>query len=260
MSSRTHPVGRRLVRRRASGVFLVLGLTTAAPNAVAQNGSLRVTVPSPTAASLGKFGDIPVSLYTGTPDITVPLFVGVAARGGARIADKAAGFLPVASTVQDATAVFRGRTLDGDALNTIDRSLAVVGLLTPLSGAQLRSARAGVEAIQSGRGSLRGIATWGNPKTLDDHFGRHGGDFGAAYKSAEEYAQGASDFLKRSQAEGLPTKVADDGTIRIYEPSTNTFASYNPDGTTKTFFKPDPSKHGYRTNMDYWKAQPPQEP
>lgn len=28
---------------------------------------------SPTAASLGKFGDIPVNLYTGTPDISVPL-------------------------------------------------------------------------------------------------------------------------------------------------------------------------------------------
>lgn len=40
----------------------------------AQNGSMRVTIPSPTAASLGKFGDVPVSLYTGTPDITVPIF------------------------------------------------------------------------------------------------------------------------------------------------------------------------------------------
>lgn len=40
----------------------------------AQVGSMRVTVPSPTAASLGKFGAVPVSLYTGTPDITIPLF------------------------------------------------------------------------------------------------------------------------------------------------------------------------------------------
>jgi hypothetical protein len=39
-----------------------------------QTGSLRVTVPSPTAASLGRFGDVPVSLYTGVPDITVPIF------------------------------------------------------------------------------------------------------------------------------------------------------------------------------------------
>jgi RHS repeat-associated protein len=37
-------------------------------------GSLRIGVPSPTASSLGKFGDIPVSLYTGLPDIELPLY------------------------------------------------------------------------------------------------------------------------------------------------------------------------------------------
>jgi RHS repeat-associated protein len=52
--------------------MLVLALLS--PDTRAQNGSMRVTVPSPTAASLGKFGDVPVSLYTGTPEISVPLF------------------------------------------------------------------------------------------------------------------------------------------------------------------------------------------
>jgi len=40
----------------------------------AQVGSMRVDVPSPTAATLGKFGDVPVSLYTGVPDISIPIF------------------------------------------------------------------------------------------------------------------------------------------------------------------------------------------
>jgi RHS repeat-associated protein len=44
------------------------------PPARAQTGSMRVSLPSPTAASLGKFGDVPVSLYSGVPDITIPLF------------------------------------------------------------------------------------------------------------------------------------------------------------------------------------------
>src|SRR5450755_1872010 len=34
----------------------------------------HVTISSPTAASLGKFGDIPVSYHTGIPQISVPIY------------------------------------------------------------------------------------------------------------------------------------------------------------------------------------------
>ena len=34
----------------------------------------RVTISSPTAASLGKFGDIPVSYHTGIPHIDIPIY------------------------------------------------------------------------------------------------------------------------------------------------------------------------------------------
>jgi uncharacterized protein RhaS with RHS repeats len=80
------------------------------------------------------------------------------------------------------------------------------------------------------------LRTWGNPKTLEDHFARHGGDFGAT--SAEEYAQQASDFLVRAQAEGLPTKIDAEGVIRVYDPERNIFGAFNPNGTTRTFFSP----------------------
>ena len=40
----------------------------------AQLGTSRPTFSSPTAASLGRFGDVPVGLYTGQPDVRVPLF------------------------------------------------------------------------------------------------------------------------------------------------------------------------------------------
>lgn len=66
----------------------------------------------------------------------------------------------------------------------------------------------------------------------------------------------ASTFLRRSQAQGLPTKIAADGTIRVYEPATNTFGSYTTAGETITFFKPNPAVHPYPTNLDYWNAQP----
>ncbi|MEM7357452.1 MAG: hypothetical protein AAF657_41950, partial [Acidobacteriota bacterium] len=97
------------------------------------------------------------------------------------------------------------------------------------------------------RGGLNGRKLWGRADTLDDHFHRHGADFGA--RNAGDYAQQASDFLRRSQADGLPTKIGPDGTIRVYDPASNTFGSFNPDGTTKTFFKPS-------GGQSYWDGQP----
>jgi pyocin large subunit-like protein len=80
----------------------------------------------------------------------------------------------------------------------------------------------------------------------------------------EGYAQQASTFFQRGIEQGLPTKVAPkSGIIRIYDPETNMFGAYNADGTTRTFYAPDPATHGYPTNWDYWIAQPgstPREP
>jgi pyocin large subunit-like protein len=102
--------------------------------------------------------------------------------------------------------------------------------------------------------AARGATKWGRPETLARHFRDHGAQFGA--RNADDYARMADDFFEQSQRGGLPTKIGPDGTIRAYDPATNTFGSFNPNGTTRTFFKPDPSVHGYPTNLDYWNAQP----
>lgn len=75
--------------------------------------------------------------------------------------------------------------------------------------------------------------SWGNPNTLARHFRDHGADFAAS--SADDYARMASEFRQRP---GTLTKIDADGVIRVYDPATNTFGSYNANGTTKTFFKP----------------------
>lgn len=62
------------LQRMLCTILVVASFIVHAPALWAQTGSLRVTVPSPTAASLGKFGDVPVNLYTGVPDISIPLF------------------------------------------------------------------------------------------------------------------------------------------------------------------------------------------
>lgn len=102
--------------------------------------------------------------------------------------------------------------------------------------------------------ALRTSELWGTPKTLADHFRRHGADFGST--TADKYVQQASYFFQRSQLENLPTKVDPKGVIRVYDPKTNTFGSFDPDGTAKTLYKPDPAVHKYPTNVDYWNAQP----
>jgi len=78
--------------------------------------------------------------------------------------------------------------------------------------------------------------TWGRPETLPDHFARHGRDFHA--RDAEDYAAQAHAFLEQAKTSGLPAKRDRDGSLRIYDSATDTFAAYNPNGTTKTFFKP----------------------
>ncbi|MEQ1854500.1 MAG: fibronectin type III domain-containing protein, partial [Chthoniobacteraceae bacterium] len=88
--------------------------------------------------------------------------------------------------------------------------------------------------------------TWGNMPSLQDHFDRHGGDFGA--KSPDDYAAQAWRFRERAVAERLPMKLDTDGTLRVWEGKTGTFAAYNRDGSTKTYFKPG--------SPDYFARQP----
>jgi hypothetical protein len=79
--------------------------------------------------------------------------------------------------------------------------------------------------------------TWGQMASLQDHFDRHGADFRA--KDPEDYARLAWEFQQRAKAEGLPTKIDEDGVVRIFDPKSGAFAAYNRNGTTKTFFKPN---------------------
>ena len=89
-------------------------------------------------------------------------------------------------------------------------------------------------------------ATWGNVGSLPDHFARHGADFHA--KDADEYARMAWEFGQRAKQGGLMVKVDDDGIRRVFDPKSGAFAAFNPNGTTKTFFKPN--------SRDYFARQP----
>ena len=59
---------------RSAALILLVFCMLVPASVKAQVGSFDVGLQSPTAASLGKFGDVPVSLYTGTPAIDIPLY------------------------------------------------------------------------------------------------------------------------------------------------------------------------------------------
>jgi hypothetical protein len=114
---------------------------------------------------------------------------------------------------------------------------------------------ASVVAAEAGSMEFPAAETWGRADTLAEHFGRHGADFGAP--TEEVYAQQASDFFQRGLQDELPTKIdPKTAAIRINDTDTNSFGAYNANGTTRTFYKPDPSIHRYATKWDYWQAQP----
>lgn len=75
---------------------------------------------------------------------------------------------------------------------------------------------------------------WANPKTLSDHFKRHGADFNAV--DEDDYARKAHELYEGRDE--FQVKADKDGVIRVYDPDTSAFGAYNADGTTRTFFKP----------------------
>lgn len=99
---------------------------------------------------------------------------------------------------------------------------------------------------------------WANWPSLPDHFERHGADFHA--KNQDDYARMSWEFLQRAKSEGLPAKVDEDDVLRVFDPKSGAFASYNADGTTKTFFKPGSREYferqpGKTINLKNWKAK-----
>jgi pyocin large subunit-like protein len=88
---------------------------------------------------------------------------------------------------------------------------------------------------------------------LLDHFLRHGHDFRA--KSAADYERLADAFLNGVPTVGVMERMRSNGDRVRYDPSTNEFGIAKPDGTIRTYFKPDPAVHGFPTNLDYFHAQ-----
>jgi pyocin large subunit-like protein len=94
---------------------------------------------------------------------------------------------------------------------------------------------------------------WGRPETLAAHFADHGADFGAA--TPQEYAQMSQQFPEQAfRNPNAEMRFDPNGNVRIYDPRTNTFGAYNPDGSTRTFFKPSSDSYWARNTERFGAA------
>lgn len=116
-----------------------------------------------------------------------------------------------------------------------------------------------VAAASAVAGSIKGAkatgsgAKFADQAKLDDHFARHGRDFGA--KNALEYQAQADNFLTASKPAGVLEKSRPNGDVVRYNPGTHEFGVVSKGGSIRTYYKPDPAVHGKGSNLEYFNAQ-----
>ncbi len=96
-------------------------------------------------------------------------------------------------------------------------------------------------------------AQFGNNAKLQDHFKRHGSDFGAT--TAPQYQRQADGFLTDPLPSGVLEKTRANGDVVRFNPTTDEFGVVSSTGTLRTYYKPCPTIHGHPTNLDYFNAQ-----
>lgn len=116
----------------------------------------------------------------------------------------------------------------------------------------------GLKNVAQGGGSVfRSIWTATKNKTgvqnALGHFNKHKGEF-PEFLNAKQYVEGAKKFLN-NPPKGTLTKTRPNGDTLRYNPNSNTFGILDKFGTPRTLFKPNPERHGYPGNLDYFNAQ-----
>jgi hypothetical protein len=85
------------------------------------------------------------------------------------------------------------------------------------------------------------------------HYKDHGREVGAI--NAVHYVRMARMFAKNPPSSALVKTRKSNGDKIIFDPSTDRFAVIKSNGQLRTFFVPDPTKHGHKSNLDYFNAQ-----
>jgi RHS repeat-associated protein len=128
-----------------------------------------------------------------------------------------------------------------------DPSLINVASAVPVVGRLAKPVKA-VKSIWSSKKQVSAV------ENAYRHWRDHGRQF-PDLKNAKQYVDAARKFTTDPPAGTLTKTRKLNGDKIFYDPKSNTFAVVNKKGEVKTMFKPNPDKHGYKSNMDYYDAQ-----
>ena len=85
-------------------------------------------------------------------------------------------------------------------------------------------------------------------RRLDEHFEKHGAEFGNISK--QDYLRQAQ-LLRDAKAEGpILQTVRPDGVTTRFDRQTGAFIAYNPNGVIRTFFKPNDGERYFRRQAE----------
>jgi len=148
--------------------------------------------------------------------------------------------------VEDAFGVITGRDFDGQPYNRGEAAAWGAASFIPFT--KLAKLAKPVFKVAKGTSRIAGkVGNFGNKTLLNEHFIKHGDEFGGKFRNAEEYAIGAQNFFKR-EGDNVFEFVHENGEIVKFDKANNIFGVAKDDGTIKTIFKPD-------EGFDYFKDQ-----
>lgn len=92
--------------------------------------------------------------------------------------------------------------------------------------------------------SVRTSIGFRSRKQFDEHFAKHGGEFGGVSK--QEYLLEAQQLRDAPVGGDVEEIVRDDGSSSRFDRKTGAFVAFNSDGTIRTFFKPNNGESYFR--------------
>jgi len=123
-------------------------------------------------------------------------------------------------------------------------ALTAFFFLPTLAFSQVSSPPASYPASQVPPSITRPDIRFATPQKLHDHFQKHGKEFGKISK--EGYLRRAQELRDRPAGGEVLEAVRKDGVITRFDRKSGAFLACNPDGTIRTFFRPNDGENYFR--------------